>query len=523
MPVNSNVLNNPMHLNSMNYGSAPAQPSGRPIEKAQTSEQLVQAHWFEYNPHQRHAKTTGEGYQGYRVAADEPQRTCIDTENARFALCSKITGSERAALVGMGFDASQFADLRKPSGGFFKLFAPCFGRSDAAHYSGRLGQGTYARVKIAKKLEPIDNGTKPESASTKNAASHKADSSEAAAPNLFAVKAFGNPKLPVYQWREGLGLMELEVVLLDDLNQHTPQADKQFLATKDLSISRTLDVEGRRCLYAFMPLGLCNFDNIAANFACEGFHKKLAKDFSPQESTFLQITAYSLLKSLANMHRLDMVHRDIKPSNMMLSTDGRCVLIDLGLARYAESEPSPEAEEEALARGGADASEVGPIVSEVPGSAEAVKQPDAAIKESAAKRSTTSSLSALTTCTGTRLYMAPELLPKQARVILKQPKALDVWSLGASLLEMAYGASAVRRMRRYPKQIIPKAELSGDALASKITGVTSFIEACLQYNPTDRPSVEALLNSPWLRDLSADDIDWLSYKQQALTYARMAE
>ncbi len=58
---------------------------------------------------------------------------------------------------------------------------------------------------------------------------------------------------------------------------------------------------------------------------------------SPEQTTDAFVQAS---RGLAAIHRGDMVHRDIKPSNLMLSTDGVIKIMDLGLAKFCQRDPS---------------------------------------------------------------------------------------------------------------------------------------------------------------------------------------
>ncbi len=46
-----------------------------------------------------------------------------------------------------------------------------------------------------------------------------------------------------------------------------------------------------------------------------------------------------ILRGLAHAHGLGVLHRDIKPENVMLTPSGRCVVIDVGLARLRDDGP----------------------------------------------------------------------------------------------------------------------------------------------------------------------------------------
>ncbi len=68
----------------------------------------------------------------------------------------------------------------------------------------------------------------------------------------------------------------------------------------------------------------------------EPLYQLLARDGASARSRVEEILV-KLLEGLAAIHEAGVVHRDVKPSNIFLTTDGRVVLLDLGLACSSRS------------------------------------------------------------------------------------------------------------------------------------------------------------------------------------------
>jgi serine/threonine-protein kinase len=155
-------------------------------------------------------------------------------------------------------------------------------------------------------------------------------------------------------------------------------------------------------------------------------------------------------EGVAAAHALGIVHRDIKPGNVMLTADGRCKVLDFGIAKAAATEAAP-----AMSR----------------------------------------------TTFGTVQYMAPEQ-------VLGKPvtPATDVWALGVVAYEMitgrvAFGDGApIAIGMRVAGEAPPY--LQDPALAAQVFGVlTEPVQRALQKSAAARPTDAAALRAQLLTSL----------------------
>lgn len=210
-----------------------------------------------------------------------------------------------------------------------------------------------------------------------------------------------------------------------------------------------------------------------------------------EEDVLAHITSKILLGLVYLRDKLNIIHRDIKPSNVLVSTDGDCKLCDFGVSGELHN-------------------------------------------------------SLANTFVGTRSYMSPERLKGD-----KYTVESDVWSLGMSLLEMATGHFPIPKenLDQPPVPIHPppaegidtEAPSGGQSMAifellahiveeeppKPPSGVftsdfASFVDGCLQKDPTKRMTLTQLLEHPWIVKHLAKPVDMVAWVRSTMVPAELA-
>ncbi|KAG9245020.1 BOS4, mitogen-activated protein kinase [Calycina marina] len=184
-----------------------------------------------------------------------------------------------------------------------------------------------------------------------------------------------------------------------------------------------------------------------------------------EDETVIMVYTLQLLEGLAYLHESLIVHRDIKPENILLNHRGIIKYVDFGAAKV-------------IARHGRT------FVA-------AKSKPD---MPGARNRS----------ITGTPMYMSPETIKGEN---LGRAGAVDVWSLGCVILEMATGrrpwasldnewAIMYNIAQGNPPQLPSSDQLSPDGI--------DFMKKCFVRDPRFRASAAELLQHEWMMTIKSE-------------------
>lgn len=188
-----------------------------------------------------------------------------------------------------------------------------------------------------------------------------------------------------------------------------------------------------------------------------------------EDEMFVQVYTLQMLEGLAYLHQSGVVHRDIKPENILLDHNGVIKFVDFGAAKVIAAQGRTK-------RG---------LTHHVttPGSDDG------------------SSPQNINSMTGTPMYMSPEAITGQKN---SKSWAVDIWSLGCCVLEMATGKRPWANLDNewaimYHIAAGHKPALPGPDQMSE--GGRKFVARCLEHDPGQRPSAAELLNDPWINQI----------------------
>jgi mitogen-activated protein kinase kinase kinase len=181
-----------------------------------------------------------------------------------------------------------------------------------------------------------------------------------------------------------------------------------------------------------------------------------------EDETVIMVYALQMLEGLAYLHDAMVVHRDIKPENILLDHNGVIKFVDFGAAKLIARQGRTLAAEHTATRQGRQRS-----------------------------------------MTGTPMYMSPEVIRGGST---GRHGAVDIWSLGCVILEMATGRRPWASMDNEwaimyhiaqgdPPQLPSREQLSDQGI--------DFLKKCFERDPAKRASAVELLQHEWIMTLRA--------------------
>ncbi|CAE5960131.1 unnamed protein product [Arabidopsis arenosa] len=180
--------------------------------------------------------------------------------------------------------------------------------------------------------------------------------------------------------------------------------------------------------------------SVYLEYVSGGSIHKLLKEYGSFTEPVIQNYTRQILAGLAYLHGRNTVHRDIKGANILVDPNGEIKLAAFGMVRHVTT---------------------------------------------------------MLSFKGSPYWMAPEVVMSQNGYT----SAVDIWSLGCTILEMATskppwsqfeGVAAIFKIGNSEDTPEIPDHLSNDA--------KNFIRLCLQRNPTVRPTASQLLEHPFLRN-----------------------
>ncbi|RMZ45092.1 hypothetical protein AFCA_010583 [Aspergillus flavus] len=197
-----------------------------------------------------------------------------------------------------------------------------------------------------------------------------------------------------------------------------------------------------------------------------------------EDETVIMVYALQLLEGLAYLHQAGIVHRDIKPENILLDHNGIIKYVDFGAAKIIARQGRTVVPMDAFASAG---------------HKEAIVPKDAQIANQRGKNQKT--------MTGTPMYMSPEVIRGDSNKLIHRQGAVDIWSLGCVILEMATGRrpwsaldnewAIMYNIAQGNQPQLPTHDQLSDM------GI-DFLRRCFECDPLKRPTAAELLQHEWI-------------------------
>jgi mitogen-activated protein kinase kinase kinase len=197
-----------------------------------------------------------------------------------------------------------------------------------------------------------------------------------------------------------------------------------------------------------------------------------------EDETVIMVYGLQLLEGLAYLHQAGIVHRDIKPENILLDHNGIIKYVDFGAAKIIARQGRTMAPMDGSAGGGH--------------KEQSMLQKDGQIANQRKNQKTT---------TGTPMYMSPEVIRGDSSKLVNHQGAVDIWSLGCVILEMATGRrpwssldnewAIMYNIAQGNQPSLPSCDQLSDL------GI-DFVRRCFECDPLKRPTAAELLQHEWI-------------------------